>query len=81
MQKQFGKDTDEFKFFMEYWQLAQKYAEPEPDDSFWESAIKDFTELFEKYKTRIFFAKNLCTGYLNALSDKSREERTENLQS
>lgn len=72
MQKQFGKDTDEFKFFMEYWQLVQKYAEPDPDDKFWESAIKEFTSLYEKYRSRIFFAKSLCVGYLNALSDRKQ---------
>lgn len=38
---------------MEYWKLAQKYAEPEPDDSFWESAIKDFTELLRNINPNI----------------------------
>ena len=72
MQKQFGKDTDEFKFFMEYWQLVQKYADPEEDDKFWESATKEFTSLHEKYQRGIFFAKSLCVGYLNALSDRKQ---------
>ena len=82
MQKSFGKDTNEFKFFMDYWKLIQEYAEPEPDDKFWESATRDFTKLYEKYQKQIFFAKQLCVGYLDALSDRRKgmnEKRIQNV--
>ena len=71
MQKKYGKGTQEFNFFMEFWQLLQKYAEPDGIDSFWDEAIHSFSALQEKYKD-VFFTKNIIVGYMDALSDRSK---------
>ena len=71
MQKKYVKGTQEFNFFMEFWQLLQKYAEPDGTDSFWDEAIHSFSALQEKYKD-VFFTKNIIVGYMDALSDRSK---------
>ena len=49
MEKRFGKGTEEFTMFTDYWQFVQKYYIPEPQDEWWEEFIKAGDNLIKKY--------------------------------
>ena len=55
MEKIFEEDSNEFNFFMDYYNLVQKYAEPEKEDLFWENLMNDFCDLHNKYN-KIYFS-------------------------
>ena len=69
MKKIFEEDSNEFNFFMDYYNLVQKYVEPEKEDLFWENLMNDFCELHNKYNT-IYFSKQLCQAYIISLVQK-----------
>lgn len=57
MQKTFGKDSDEWKFFGEFWKMIQAYYVPDKSDEYWDSLIEQANQLFNKYKGNLFIYK------------------------
>ena len=60
----FGKDSQEWKMFTEYWQLVQKYYEIEKNDNYWNEMMKEFAEFGKKYKD-IPLSKPLAIGFVD----------------
>jgi hypothetical protein len=70
--KRFSKDTEEFMMFQEFWQLCQKYWEPEDNDSYWENVAADSSTFTKKYSGSVF-AKEVSMAFLTSLDIKSKE--------
>ena len=56
--------------FMDYWALCQKYWEPDDNDDYWESVVKETDVFYRKYNSE--FAKSLALTLVNELERKSR---------
>lgn len=53
----FGKGSEEWMLFMDFWNLCQKYWIPEEKDEWWEDLIKSECDFCEKYGNSIFSRK------------------------
>ena len=69
----FGKGTDEWLMFMDFWNLCQKYWVVETADEYWEQLIKDADAFIVKYDT-IKLAKNLAWALLNMQEQILKEQ-------
>ena len=65
MKKIFGKGSEEWQMFADYWKLCQELWEPENTDEYWENVIKMTDLFYKKYKTP--FAKDLTVALVNDL--------------
>ena len=70
MEKKFAKGSSEWMMFMDYWALCQKYWEPDDNDDYWESVVKETDVFYRKYNSE--FAKSLALTLVNELERKSR---------
>ena len=70
MEKKFAKGSSEWMMFMDYWALCQKYWEPDDNDDYWESVVKETDVFYRKYNSE--FAKLLALTLVNELERKSR---------
>lgn len=63
--KDFGKGTEEWMMFVEFWQLCKDYWIPENEDSYWDELIQKSNDFAEKYKDIINgdLAKNLVIAF------------------
>lgn len=66
----FGKGSDEWQMFMDYWALCQAYWEPEDSDSFWEEMTEAADKFYKKYNTD--FARALALEFVNEVERKSK---------
>lgn len=48
--KKFEKGSEEFLFFMEFWQMVQKYYIPEDSDEYWDDLLSQAAKLTKKYQ-------------------------------
>lgn len=64
MEKRFGKGTEEFVMFQDYWKFIQKYAEPEDNDSYWEELAKESDAICRKYNNRQFI-RDLVIAFIS----------------
>jgi thymidylate kinase len=64
--KRFSKNTEEFMMFQDFWQLCQKYWEPEDNDEYWESVIADAGVFTKKYHDGIF-PMEIAKAFLTSL--------------
>lgn len=71
--KNIQKGSEEFQMFKDFWELCQKYWDPEGSDEYWENAMKDVDAFHKKYKTP--YSKHFSIGLLNALEEIERERR------
>ena len=69
MEKKFAKGSSEWMMFMDYWALCQKYWEPDDNDDYWESVVKETDVFYRKYNSE--FAKSLALTLVNELERKS----------
>lgn len=49
--KKFSKGSKEWQMFMDYWNLCQKFWEPEDNDQYWEQVISEADAFYRKYNT------------------------------
>ena len=73
MEKKFAKGSSEWMMFMDYWALCQKYWEPDDNDDYWESVVKETDVFYRKYNSE--FAKSLALKLVNELERKSRSRK------
>ncbi len=73
MEKKFAKGSSEWMMFMDYWALCQKYWEPDDNDDYWESVVKETDVFYRKYNSE--FAKSLALTLVNELERKSRSRK------
>ena len=73
MEKKFAKGSSEWMMFMDYWALCQKYWEPDDNDDYWESVVKETDVFYRKYNSE--FAKSLALTLVNELERKSRTRK------
>ena len=73
MEKKFAKGSSEWMMFMDYWALCQKYWDPEDNDDYWESVVKETDVFYRKYNSE--FAKSLALTLVNELERKSRSRK------
>ena len=64
MEKRFGKGSEEFTMFTDYWQFVQKYYIPEPQDKWWEELIREADKLARKYGNPQFI-RDLVLAHVN----------------
>ena len=69
----FAKGSEEWQMFMDYWALCQKYWEPDDNDDYWESVVKETDVFYRKYNSE--FAKSLALTLVNELERKSRSRK------
>ena len=72
-EQKFGKGTEEWLMFMDYWNLCQKHWVVEKVDDYWEQLIKDANEFIAKYDT-IKLAKNLALALVNTQEQILKEQ-------
>ena len=73
MEKKCAKGSSEWMMFMDYWALCQKYWEPDDNDDYWESVVKETDVFYRKYNSE--FAKSLALTLVNELERKSRSRK------
>ena len=73
MEKKFAKGSSEWMMFMDYWALCQKYWNPDDNDDYWESVVKETDVFYRKYNSE--FAKSLALTLVNELERKSRQRK------
>ena len=73
MEKKFAKGSSEWMMFMDYWALCQKYWEPDDNDDYWESVVKETDVFYRQYNSE--FAKSLALTLVNELERKSRSRK------
>ena len=73
MEKKFAKGSREWMMFMDFWTLCQKYWEPDDNDDYWESVVKETDVFYRKYNSE--FAKSLALTLVNELERKSRSRK------
>ena len=73
MEKKFAKGSSEWMMFMDYWALCQKYWEPDDNDDYWESVVKETDVFYRKYNSE--FDKSLALTLVNELERKSRSRK------
>ena len=73
MEKKFAKGSSEWMMFMDYWALCQKYWEPDENDDYWESVVKETDVFYRKYNSE--FAKSLALTLVTELERKSRQRK------
>lgn len=73
MEKKFAKGSSEWMMFMDYWALCQKYWEPDDNDDYWESVVKETDVFYRKYNSE--FSKSLALTLVNELERKSRSRK------
>ena len=66
--KMFAKGTEEWMMFKDYYELCQKYFEPENTVEYWSALIAEFSMFNEKYKSE--FATQLCIALFNTMEYK-----------
>ena len=73
MEKKFAKGSSEWMMFMDFWTLCQKYWDPDDNDDYWESVVKETDVFYRKYNSE--FAKSLALTLVNELERKSRSRK------
>lgn len=64
MEKRFGKGSEEFTMFTDYWQFVQKYYIPESQDDWWDELVKEADKLANKYG-KSQYIRDLIMAHVN----------------
>lgn len=59
--KKFDKNSEEFKFFGDFWKWTQEHYIPEKDDAWWEETVESSSRIINKYGGNKLFAKLMMT--------------------
>lgn len=71
VKKNFGRGSEEWQMFTDYWKICQALWEPEHGDEYWEDVMHQIDLFYKKYKTQ--FAKDLAVALANDLDRRSRK--------
>lgn len=71
----FNKGTSERAMFNDYWELCQKFYEPEDKDEYWQELVDAIDEFDRKYQRNCSLAIYICSAYVTFLEEKFREGR------
>lgn len=66
--KRFAKGTEEWMMFKDFYEICQKYFEPENSIEYWNALIAEISIFNEKYKSD--FATQLCVALFNTMEHK-----------
>ena len=73
--KKFGKESDEFSLFADFWSFCQKYWIVEPDsDEYWEGMTNDGNALIKKYNG-IPFARYMVNAFVSYADGVAKLQR------
>lgn len=61
----FGKGSEEWMMFTEFWQLCQKYWNPEKNDSYWDGLVTDVDAFYKKF-SKIELSKELALSFIRS---------------
>lgn len=61
----FGKGSEEWMMFTEFWQLCQRYWNPESNDSYWDSLVTDVDAFYKKF-SKIELSKELALSFIRS---------------
>lgn len=80
MQKKFGKGTENYELFNDFWQLRQKYYAPDNngnDDAWFKELTEVAEKITEKYKGSELekLARSLVLAHLEDVEDRWKAER------
>ena len=70
----FGKGSEEWQMFVDYWNLCQKHWQVESTDEYWENLIDDCNEFCKKYKDYAL-ARQVALAFCNAQEKNLKESR------
>ena len=59
--KKFDKNSEEFKFFGEFWKWTQAHYIPEDSDEWWKETVESASEICNRYKDHKLFPKLIST--------------------
>lgn len=69
--KKIVSGSEEFMMFNEFWNLYQKYYEPENNNEYWDDLIADVNEFFGKYQ-EFPMAIEMALGLICCFESKDR---------
>lgn len=69
----FGKGSEEWMMFTDFWKLCQKYWQVEDSDEYWDELIKDTQDFYRTYRDVL-----LSRFLANALTECKEKELAEN---
>lgn len=61
----FGKGSEEWMMFTEFWQLCQKYWNPESNDRYWDGLVTDVDAFYKKF-SKIELSKELALSFIRS---------------
>ena len=67
----FGKGSEEWMLFMDFWNYCQKYWIPEKEDEYWEELINAGDAFCKKYGNSIF-SRKLIMAFIEKLEEESK---------
>lgn len=65
----FLKGSEEWMMFMDFWKICQEYWQPEKNDTYWESLVKETDKFYDTYKN-FPLAKRLAESLVDTLEEK-----------
>ena len=68
--KQFDRDSEEFKFFAEYYKFVQKYYIPENTDPYWDDMLAEANLMYQKY--HIDYCREIIMATIGFLERKGK---------
>lgn len=76
MTEKFNKNTLEYKMFLDFWNLCQRYWIVENNDKYWNELIRDIDKFYEKYKNKggtiKCFSKKIAVAFIEHLCNQSK---------
>ena len=69
--KRFDKDSEEFKFFADFWKMVQAYYVPEDSDEYWDSLLSASALMGKKYQGKLY--KCMIQGFLDYAEAMNKE--------
>lgn len=70
----FGKGSEEWQMFVDFWALCQKYWITEDNDKYWSELVDDSVQFTEKYKGDEF-ARALALAFGNSQDRKHKNKQ------
>lgn len=68
--KKFTKGSEEWQMFMDFWNLCQKYWEPEESDDYWSRLFNECNAFFRKYASD--FARGLAKELMDDVERRNK---------
>lgn len=70
--QRFEKGSEEWLMFMDFWNICQKYWQPEAANSYWRDLVETANDFYEKY-AKIPLAKKLALAFCNTQEERYKE--------